>query len=105
MMWVHNMGNRKREEVIDDIIDAVLLENPISQKDLWKRLKIAAVTVKGWLHIIEKVQALPKLKFAIRDNDVMIYLEDENLTIDARMESAMAFLEQGVKPEAEVAED
>jgi len=103
-MWVHSMGNRKREEVIDDIIDAVLLENPISQKDLCKRLKIAAVTVKGWLHIIEKVQALPKLEFAIRDDDRMVYL-NKDLTIEARMESAMAFLEQGIEPEAEVAKD
>jgi len=98
------MGNRKRGEVIDDIIDAVLLENPISQKDLCKRLKMAAVTVEGWLRIIEKVQVLPKLKFAIRDDDVMVCLDD-GLTIEARMENAMAFLEQGIGPETEVAED
>jgi len=104
MTWVHSMGNRKREEVIDDIIDAVLLENPISQRDLCKRLKIAAVTVKGWLHIIEKVQALPKLEFAVKDDDVIVHL-DSSLTIEARMESAMAFLEQGKEPEVEVAED
>lgn len=98
------MGNRKREEVIDDIIDAVLLENPISQKDLCKRLKVAAVTVKGWLHIIEKVQALPKLVSVVKDDDVMVCLDDD-LTIEARMENAMAFLKQGVEPKAEVAED
>lgn len=102
-MVTKTMGNRRRSEVLDMLIDTILLNGPIKRTELPKETGIAMRTIDEWINLISKIQEMPRLVIDGEGRGMLLSL-DVSRPEEAHLENAMAFFSQaGVeKPEEEI---
>jgi hypothetical protein len=81
------MGNKKRAEVLDTIVDCLIINNSITKRDLVRETGLSYVTVKKWIDLIQKIQGLPEL----RVDGKTVYFAMISAE-DSMIENAIAFL-------------
>lgn len=87
------MGNRRRSEVLDTMIDTIILAGPIKRTDIPKQTGIAIKTVNEWLEMIQKIQSIPTMLIEGEGRNQIVSL-DAPKPEETRLESAVAFFNQ-----------
>jgi hypothetical protein len=87
------MGNRRRSDVLDTLIDTIILNGPIKRTDIPGTAGIAMKTVDEWIGIILKIQAIPELVVEGEGRNVVFSL-DIARPEETHLENAMAFFKQ-----------
>lgn len=89
------MGNRRRSEILDTMIDTIILAGPIKRTDIPKETGLSIKTVNEWLEMILKIQSIPALVVEGEGRKMVISL-DAPKPEEARLESAVAFFNKVV---------
>ena len=90
------MGNRRRSDILDTMIDTIILAGPIKRTDIPKETGLSIKTVNEWLEMILRIQSIPALVVEGEGRKMVISL-DAPKPEEARLESAMAFFNQVVE--------
>jgi hypothetical protein len=98
------MGNRRRSDVLDTMIDAIILNGPIKRTDMPKETGVAMKTVNEWVDLILKIQAMPELVVDGEGRDTIFSL-DVTKPEETHLENAMAFFKQVNRDSSEVSDE
>jgi len=87
------MGNRRRSDVLDTMIDTIILSGSIKRTDMPKETGIAIKTINEWVELIQKIQSMPMLLVEGEGRKQMLTLE-VGKPEETHLENAMAFFKQ-----------
>jgi len=90
------MGNRRRNDVLDTMIDTIILTGPIKRTEIPKQTGIAIKTVNEWLEIILKIQSIPPLVVTGEGRNELVSV-DAPQPEEARLDNAAAFFNEVVE--------
>jgi len=87
------MGNRRRSDVLDTMIDTIILNGPVKRTEMPALTGIAMKTVDEWIGLILKIQSMPELVVEGEGRN-MVLLLDIAKPEETHLENAMAFFKQ-----------
>ena len=84
------MGNKKRMDTLDAMIDTILLSGPIKRTKIPSATGVAMRTIDEWINIMQKIQEMPRLIVSGEGRNMTLAF-DVGSAEETHLQNAVAF--------------